>query len=362
MSGRSASRLPESGAGGEAAPTSFRERLVRDLAVAASGALAVLGDRLGLYRALAEAGPMDSVDLARRTRTSERYVREWLAAQAAAGYVEFDPRSKRFFLGDEQRECLAGDDGLALGGLQAIAALWRDEPRVARAFGSGEGLAWQDHHPDLQKGWSRALASDYERWLTSHWIPAVPGLAARLAQGGEAADVGRGDSPVAMLLARAFPALAVTGFGCHVASVEAAKERARLHGLEGGVRFEQATAARLPGRGLALVTCCHHLHDLGDPVAAVRGMRRALAPDGVLLLVEPAAADRPGESRTAASRLHYALSVLACIPASRAEPVGACLGAQAGEARLRHVLAAGGLSRVERVARTDLHLVLAARP
>jgi SAM-dependent methyltransferase len=339
----------------------FRQKILEDLAAAATGALAVLGDRLGLYRALAEAGPLDSVDLARRTRTSERYVREWLFAQASVGYVDYDPESERFALNEAQRFCLAGGDGFAAGGFEAVAALWRDEPRVAAVFRSGQGLGWHEHHPGLDKGWSRALAAGFAESLTSHWIPAVPGLADRLTRGGAAADVGRGDGAVAMLLARAFPALSVAGFGSHGPSIERSRERARQEGLEEAVRFEGASAHDFPGQGYTLVTCCHHLHDLGDPVSAVRHMRRALAPGGVLLLVEPHAGDALEPNGPAAARLFYAVSVLASTPASRSEPVGACLGAQAGEARLRHVLAAGGFSQVDRVARDDLHLVLAAR-
>jgi SAM-dependent methyltransferase len=341
----------------------FMGRIVADMGAAVSGALVQLGDELGLYKAMAEAGPIDSIELARKTGTYERYVREWLAAQAAAGYVEYDPERGLFWLNEAQAAVLADEDGLffGAGGFDAVAAAWRDEPKIRDAFRSGEGVGWHEHSPCMFRGTERFFRPGYRRHLVAEWIPALEGVQGKLERGAAVADVGCGHGASTILLAQSFPNSRFTGFDAHAPSIERARQLAKEAGVEDRVCFDVATAKEYAGDGYDLVACFDCLHDMGDPTGAASHVRETLAPDGTWMLVEPFANDQLSDNLNGVGRLYYAFSTLICTPASRSQEVGACLGAQAGERRLRAVLQAAGFSQVRRAAETPFNLVLEAR-
>lgn len=342
----------------------LQAEVLDDLGAAASGALVLLGDRLGLYGALAEAGPLDSVGLARRTGTAERYVREWLAAQAASGYIGYDAESGRYALSPEQAAVFADPDhpAFASGAFESVAALWRDEPKVAAAFRSGTGVGWEQRNPCLFNGTARFFRPAYRSHLVDAWLPALDGVCAKLERGALIADVGCGHGLSTLLMARAFPNSSFLGFDLHGPSIDRARTAAAEAGLDRACSFERADAKEFPGRDYDLVCFFDCLHDLGDPAGAAAHAREALAPGGTLMLVEPLAGDTLAENLNPLGRFYYAFSTMVCTPASRSQEVGACLGAQAGERRLRQVLGAAGFSRVRRAGETRLNLVLEARP
>jgi len=341
----------------------FVERAFADVGAALTAALVVLGDRLGLYRALALHGPSTSAELAERTGTSERHVREWLRAQAAAFYVDYDAASGRFGLTPEQQAVFADEAGTAsmLGGFQLAIAAGRAVERLEGSFRSGEGLGWHEHDEGVSEGTARFFRPAYATHLVGTWIPALRGLAARMGDGLAVADVGCGRGVSTVLMARAFPASTFVGFDDHEASVEAANRTAESLGLSGRCRFEAHGAKGFPGKGFGLVSFLDCLHDMGDPVGALAHARSALADDGVVMVVEPMAGDAVEENLTPVGRVYYAASTLVCTPASLAQDVGAALGAQAGESRLREVLAAAGFGRVRKATETRHHMVLEAR-
>lgn len=339
----------------------FLGRAVADLGAALGAALVVIGDRLGLYRAMAGAGLLTAADLAARTGTVERYVREWLVAQAAGGYVEYDPATDRFLLPDEQASVLAGDEGpVSLPGAFGLAAGLVDMiPRVTEAFRGG-GVPYAEYPPAVFEGIERFSQPVYERSLFADWIPALPGVPARLAAGGAVADVGCGRGATTLILARGFPAARVTGFDLHEPSVLHARRAAAVAGLADRVRFEMASATDFPGAPYDLVTTFDCLHDMADPVAAARHMRAALAPDGAWLIVEPGAADGVDGNLTPLGRVLASLSTLHCLPVSLADG-GAGLGGLAGESKLREVVLAGGFGQCRRVGEAAFSIVLEAR-
>ncbi len=342
----------------------FVEKALGDLGGALTASMVVIGDRLGLYRAMAEAGPVDSTELAKRTGTAERYVREWLSAQAASGYVTYDPATKRYTLPEAHAACLTDDASPAcvLGGFQGMTAAMRATPKIVERFRTGDGLGWHEHDPDLFIGTERFFRPGYNAHLVSSWIPALDGVQERLERGGRVADVGCGHGASTVILGQAYPRTTVTGFDYHPPSIEKARERAAAAGIGERVRFEVASATAFPGTGYDLVTFFDCLHDMGDPVGAARHVREALAPDGTWMLVEPFAHDTVEENLNPIGRVFYSVSTLVCTPASLSQEVGAALGAQAGEARLRAVLQEAGFTRVRRATATPFNLVLEARP
>lgn len=344
-------------------PEEFMGQILLDMGAAVSGALVQLGDELGLYQAMAEAGDVDSVELARRTSTDERYVREWLAAQAASGYVDFDKTCGLYRLNDAQRAVLADETSpfFSAGGFDSIAAAWRDEPKIREAFKTGEGVGWHEHSQCLFRGTERFFRPGYQRHLVDEWIPALEGVKQKLEAGGKVADVGCGHGASTLLLAEAFPNSRFFGFDAHGPSIEHARAAARQAGVADRVDFEVATAKDYPGTGYDLVACFDCLHDMGDPTGAAAHVRETLAPDGSWMLVEPFAHDETADNFNPVGRLYYSFSTLICTPASRSQEVGACLGAQAGERRLRTVLEAAGFQQVKRAAETPVNLVIEAR-
>jgi SAM-dependent methyltransferase len=341
----------------------FVERAFDDFVAAISMPMIVLGDRLGLYKAMAGAGPLTPAELAARTGTAERYVREWLSQQAAGEYVSYDSATGRFALPDEHAAVLADElSPLFLGGAFQLASGYAHSARhVMDAFRSGEGVAYDHQDQDVFTGVERFYLPAYTANLTTAWIPALTGIPDKLQVGARIADVGCGHGVSTLLLAQTYPACEVVGFDYHAGSIKRARERARAAGLADRVRFEIASASEFPGRyDLILLLDC--LHDMGDPGAACRHIRAALEPGGTLLIVDPLAGDRLEENFTPLGRAYYAASTLNCVPTSLSQPGGLALGAQAGEARLRDVVTRAGFSRFRRAVEAPFNLVIEARP
>jgi SAM-dependent methyltransferase len=337
-----------------------------ELGVGVTGPLIVLGDRLDLWRTLAGAGPLTPAEVARRTGLAERYLREWLRGVAVAGYLEYDPASGAFTLTDELAAVLATEDAATslIGVFPGFVAFWSDLDRVERFFRTGDGMGWGDHHPALNEAQERFTRPMYLHGLVPAWIPAVDGIVSRLEAGATVADVGCGYGLSTRVLAEAWPASRFIGFDLHDGSIAQARKTAADAGLGDRVSFEVADATSFPGTGYDLVLFTDSLHDMGDPVAAVSHARTTLADDGAVLVIEPLAADRFEDDFTNPyARIGYAVSTMVCTPSALAQG-GPALGAMAGEARLREVLAAGGFTRVRRIAleAAPFNIVLEARP
>ncbi|HEX3223894.1 MAG TPA: class I SAM-dependent methyltransferase [Nocardioides sp.] len=347
----------------EAVLEQFVHQAVGDLAAAVSGLMVHLGDRLGLYRALAGAGPLTSAELASRTGTHERYVREWLGNQVAGGYVGYDPAEQTFELTPEHAFVLAHEDSPAFlgGAFETIASVYTDHEAFARAFTTGEGIGWGDHDDRLYTGALRLFRPGYEANLVSSWLPALDGVVEKLRDGASVADVGCGLGASTIILAQAFEHSSFVGYDIHGPSIDAARKAATEAGVERRARFDVAAATDFPGTGFDLVTLFDCLHDMGDPVGAARRIRQSLADDGTLLLVEPAAGETLEDNLNPVSRLYYGLSTVICTPSSLAQDVGLGLGAQAGPKRLEEVLHEAGFSHVRVATRTPLNLIIEAR-
>jgi SAM-dependent methyltransferase len=348
----------------EAKLNAFMGRFVGDLGATMSAALVVIGDRLGLYRAMGDGEPVSAEALASRTDCDPRYVREWLSNQAAGGYVTYDPDSDAFHLTPEQALALAqeGSPAFVPGAFQLATALIKDAPKIEQAFRTGQGVGWHEHHHDLFAGTERFFRPGYSANLTSAWIPALDGVQAKLQTGARVADIGCGHGASTIIMAQTFPHSEFIGFDYHAASIEHARQAASAAGLDGRVSFEVAPAKHYPGKGYDLVAMFDCLHDMGDPVGAARHVRETLAPDGTWMIVEPYAGDRLEDNLNPVGRVFYGASTLVCTPASRDQEVGLALGAQAGEARLREVATAGGFTRFRRATETPFNIVLEARP
>jgi SAM-dependent methyltransferase len=342
----------------------FVFRAVDEVGATLNTALVVMGDRLGLYRALAGAGPLAPAELAERTGTAERYVREWLNAQAAGGYVEYDPASGRYTLPPEQAVALTDPDSPAFlpGFFQIALGSVLDSPRIVEAARTGAGLGWHEHGSDVFDGCERFFRPGYNASLIPEWLPALDGVVTKLEAGALVADIGCGHGSSTILLAQAFPKSTFVGSDYHEGSIQTARQRADSAGVSNRVRFEVAPAAAYSGGGYDLVTMFDCLHDMGDPVGAARHVRSTLKPDGTWMIVEPRAGDRVEENLNPVGRAYYGFSTLLCTPASLSQDVGLALGAQAGEARIRDVIGAGGFTRFRRSAETPFNLVFEARP
>ncbi|MBV9656230.1 MAG: class I SAM-dependent methyltransferase [Acetobacteraceae bacterium] len=341
----------------------FLGRMVGDLGSIATGALVLLGDRLGLYAALRDGSEKTAAELGGQTGTTERYVREWLCAQAAAGYVDYDAGTDRFRLNPEQATVFADEDSPAFmaGAFEALSSMWLDEPKIADAFRSGRGVAWHDHSACLFRGTERFFRPGYNANLVSSWLPALDGVVEKLTRGADVADVGCGHGASTILMARAFPNSRFRGFDYHPKSVERARQMAADAGVAGNTAFEVATAKDYPG-SYDLVAFFDCLHDMGDPAGAAAHVRETLVPDGTWMVVEPFAHDSLQANLNPVGRLYFAASTMICTPASKAQEVGLGLGAQAGEWRLRQVINQGGFTRFRRAAETPFNMVLEARP
>ena len=347
----------------EAKLNAFMGRFVGDLGAVMHAATIVVGDQLGLYKRLAD-GPADVETLARLTETDPRYLREWLSAQAASGYVEYDAASQRFSLSEEQAMALAqeGSPAFIPGAFQVAIAQFKAIPKMMQAMRTGLGLGWHEHDVSLFHGTERFFRPGYAANLVSQWIPTLEGVDARLKAGATVADVGCGHGASTVIMAQAYPASKFFGFDYHAPSIEHARNAAQKAGVQDRVSFEVAKAKDYPGKAYDLVTVFDCLHDMGDPVGAAAHVRASLKPDGTWLIVEPFANDRLEDNLNPVGRVYYSASTFICTPASRSQEVGACLGAQAGEARLRDVVTKGGFSRFRRATQTPFNLVLEARP
>ena len=337
---------------------------VTELGAAANGALVLLGDRLGIYKAMSGAGPMTSDGLAARTGLNERYLREWLSAQAAGGYLEYDAAAGTFRLSNEWSEVLANEAGPAFlpAAFEVMKAMIIDESRIEEAFRTGEGVGWDEHHPCLFSGTERFFKPAYLAHLIPSWLPALDGVVKKLEDGARVVDIGCGHGASTIIMAKAFPNSRFWGYDYHEGSIEAARKAAERAGVGGRCSFEIASAKVYPGSGYDLATFFDCLHDMGDPVGASAHVLQSLNPDGTLLIVEPFAHDDLQSNLNPVGRIYYCASTMLCTPASRSQEVGLGLGAQAGERRIREVVTKGGLTRFRRAAETPFNLVFEARP
>jgi SAM-dependent methyltransferase len=339
-------------------------KAVTEMSIAESVPLMYLGDKLGLYRAMAAAGPLTSGQLAERTGTHERYIREWLNNQAAGGIVDYHPADGTYQLGDESAHIWA-DEGSPVyfaGVLEIVASMWADADRLAHAFRTGTGVAWGDHDQRLYPGVQRFFAAVYRASLVQEWIPALDGVEAKLREGARVADVGCGYGISTVILAQAYPQSRFVGYDNHPESIAEAEKAAAEAGVTDRVRFAVADAATFEETGFDLICIFDALHDMGNPVGAAAHARAALAQDGALMLVEPAAGDRVEDNLNPVSRLFYAGSTFLCTPSALDQPGGYSLGAQAGPERLDEVLAKAGYTHRRTALATPFNLVLEARP
>ena len=338
--------------------------MLLDLAGAFSIGLVRMGNELGLYKAMLEAGPLTSQELATHTQTAERYVREWLSHQAASGYVSYEPDTEKFTLPPEQAMVFAVDDSPVnmLGAFELAVANLESAPKVQKAFHTGEGVSWGDHTNCLFCAVEKFFRPNYKNNLVEQWLPALDSVIAKLEQGARVADVGCGHGASTVFMAAAFPNSEFVGFDFHDGSIAHARDLATQQGVEANTRFETGLAKNFPGTNYDLICMFDCLHDMGDPVGAAKHVKEALAPDGTFMVVEPMAGDRLEENLNSLGRLSYAASTLVCVPTSLAQEVGLALGAQAGETRLREVITSGGFSSVRRAAETPFNMILEARP
>jgi SAM-dependent methyltransferase len=342
----------------------FVMKAVGEMGAAMNAALIIVGDKLGLYKAMAGAGPMTSAEVAAKTKTSERYVREWLSAQAAGGFLTYDAATGKFTLPPEQAMALADEQSPVFlpGFFQIVGACMRDEPKITEAFRSGKGVGWHEHDHNLFAGTERFFRPNYRANLISSWIPALGDTDAKLKAGARVADVGCGLGTSTILMAQAYPKSTFVGFDYHPQSIEMAQQAAAKAGVSERVKFEVAKAKDFPGKGYQLVTFFDCLHDMGDPGGAAQHVLGTLDANGVWMIVEPFAHDKLEDNLNPIGRVFYGASTMLCTPASLSQEVGLGLGAQAGEGRLSVILKAAGFTRVRRAAETPFNIVLEARP
>lgn len=341
----------------------FLGQFVGDLGAAVHAGMVVIGEKLGLYKALAT-GPMTSVELAAKTKTDERYIREWLASQAAGGYVTYDDKTHQFNLSPEQNFALANEDSpayipgafeLALGSLAAV-------PRITEAFRTGAGMGWHEHNEGVFHGCESFFRPGYAANLVSNWIPSLHDVQAKLEAGARVADVGCGKGASTLLMAKAFPKSKFFGFDYHDKSIEGARESAKRQGLADRVVFDVAAANAYSGKDYDFVAVFDCLHDMGDPVGAAKHVRQSLSKDGTWMIVEPFANDELKDNLNPVGRVYYSFSTLLCTPCSRSQDVALCLGAQAGESRVKDVVTSAGFTRFRRATETPFNIVYEARP
>jgi SAM-dependent methyltransferase len=341
----------------------FLGRVVSDLGGAWSVPMVRLGDQLGLYRAL-KGAPMTAAELALRCGVAERYAREWLSHQAASGYLEYDATSAKFTLTEEQAMVFADPDSpvYMLPAFDLTATMLQSEALVQPAFRSGNGVDWGDQPQCLFCTTAKSFRTRYQASLLESWLPALEGVVEKLERGAQVADIGRGHGFSTIIMAKAFPKSTFIGYDFHPASIDQARVHAEQHGATANTRFEVRLASEYPDLSLDFVTFFDCLHDMGDPVGAMRHVRKSLTPDGSLMVVEPQAGDLLEDNFNPISRMSYAASTFICLPTSLGQPVGAALGAQAGLAKLKSVIADGGFGTVRKATETPLNMVLEARP
>jgi 2-polyprenyl-3-methyl-5-hydroxy-6-metoxy-1,4-benzoquinol methylase len=342
----------------------FLGKAINDFGAVFNAALVRIGDKLGLYKALASGGPQTPAELAKCTGTSERYVREWLSAQAAGGYVTYTPANGKFHLSEEQAFAMADENSPAFmpGAFQVALAATKAEEQLSERFKTGQGMGWHEHHHELFVGTERFFRPGYAANLVTTWIPALEGVDAKLRNGARVADVGCGLGASTVLMAKSYPKSEFVGFDYHDKSIETAKQRAKDAGVADRIRFEVAKAKDYPGKDYDFVTFFDCLHDMGDPAGASAHVRSTLKKDGTWMIVEPFAGDKLEDNLNPIGRAFYGASTLLCTPASLSQEVGLALGAQAGEKRLREVVTSGGFSHFRRATQTPFNLIFEARP
>jgi 2-polyprenyl-3-methyl-5-hydroxy-6-metoxy-1,4-benzoquinol methylase len=341
----------------------FLGKAIIDFGATFHAALIRIGDKLGLYKALAS-GPQTPAELAKKTGTAERYVREWLSSQAAGGYVTYDSKSGKFFLNEEQAFALADENSPAFlpGAFQVALAAVKAEEELTKRFKTGKGLGWHEHHPEVFVGTERFFRPGYAANLISSWIPALEGVEEKLKKGARVADVGCGLGASTILMAKHYPNSEFAGFDYHDKSIQTAKKRAKDAGVDNRIKFQVAKAKNYPGKDYDFVTFFDCLHDMGDPAGASSHVRKTLKKDGTWMIVEPFAGDKLEDNLHPIGRAFYGASTLLCTPASLSQEVGLALGAQAGEKRLREVVSSGGFTRFRRATQTPFNLIFEVRP
>ena len=337
-------------------------KALADMGAAASGALVIIGDRLGLFTAIAGKGPLSSQELAEITGTKERMVREWLAAMAASGYVTYDPTTERFAMTPEQAALLANPDSpfFLASAYPCIAALYKDEPLVSAAFRHNMGVGWNEHDADLFHGTERFFGNIYGNFMVPTWLPSLENVVEKLTQGGKIADIGCGHGASMLMMARSFPQSSFWGFDAHAESIQLARQRLKESGLK-NVIFQQCEAqAVLPG-DYDLVVFLDSFHEMGSPVGIAGHVKDILAPDGTLMLVEQKAPDRLEDNLNPTGRMCYSFSTMICVPGAISQGEEEALGNQAGFSRLADVLRAGGFTRIRKTSETPIHMVIEAK-
>ena len=342
----------------------FLGKAIVDFGATFNAALIRIGDKLGLYKALAKSGPQTPAQLAKATGTSERYIREWLSEQAAGGYITYDAAKRTFHLSEEQAFAMADESSPVFlpGAFQVALAAIKAEEQITERFKTGEGMGWHEHHHELFVGTERFFRPGYAANLISAWIPSMAGVEDKLKKGARVADVGCGLGASTILMAKSYPNSEFVGFDYHEKSIETAKQRGKDAHVAERIRFEVASAKNYPGTDYDFVTFFDCLHDMGDPVGASTHVRSTLKKDGTWMIVEPFAGDKLEDNLNPIGRAFYGASTLLCTPASLSQEVGLALGAQAGEKRLREVVTTGGFSHFRRATQTPFNLIFEARP
>jgi len=338
-------------------------KVVTEMGAAAVAPLITIGDKLGLYKSLSESGSVSSHELAANTGTAERYVREWLSAQAASGYIEYVSETEKFYMSPEQTAVFGNSKSpvFMVGAFYAISSLYFDEAKIEQAFKTGDGVSWGDHNSCLFCGTEKFFSPSYEGNLINNWLPALDGVVEKLQKGAKVADIGCGHAASTIIMAKAFPNSMFFGYDYHDKSIEQAKERAKTAGVD-NVTFHVATAKDFSEKDFDFICFFDCLHDMGDPVGACSYVKHALKPDGSCMIVEPFANDSLEENLNPVGRAFYAFSTMLCTPCSLNQEVGLALGAQAGEKRLKEVISRGGFSRFKRATETPFNLIFEARP
>ncbi|RKF05074.1 methyltransferase family protein [Tenacibaculum lutimaris] len=338
-------------------------KVVTEMGAAANGPLVTIGDKLGLYKSLSESEALSSNELADKTNTSERYVREWLAAQAASGYVEYDAANNNFFMTPEQTAVFGNSKSpvFMTGGFYAVSSVYHDEPKVEEAFKTGKGISWGDHNTCLFCGTEKFFSPSYEGNLIDNWLPALDGVVDKLKKGAKVADIGCGHAASTIIMAKAFPNSTFIGFDFHEESINQARKRAEDANVN-NITFQVATAKDFPGKDYDLICFFDCLHDMGDPVGACKHVKEALKPDGTCMIVEPFANDSLEENLNPIGRAFYAFSTTICTPCSLNQEVGLALGAQAGEKKIGMVANEGGFSKFRVATHNPFNLIFEAKP
>jgi len=339
-------------------------KFATELGASVQGPAVLIGEQLGLYKALSAHGPLTSAELAKKTDTAERYVREWLAGQAAGGYINYDASTGKYMMTPEQAFTLANEDSPVYipGAFYLVSSIYKDRGKLAEIFRTGKGMGWHEHHNDLFIGTHKFFRPGYLANLVSSWLPSLEGVIAKLEKGAVVADVGCGYGSSTIIMAKAFPKSKFFGYDYHLESIEWARNVAVTEGVAGNTTFEAALAKEYPRNEFDLVTFFDCLHDMGDPVGAATHVHQSLKPDGTWMIVEPYSNERVEENLNPVGRIFYNASSMICVPCSLAQEVGMAVGAQAGDSKIQQIASQGGFQRFRRATLTPFNRIFEARP